>query len=447
MDVRNSYGAGLSPLMSVEAKKNVKDDRFPEVLFGEPFYYFLDHMRNLKSDSVLVYKRRLAEFLIHHKSTTVDFYKYVIENENPKDSRDKDVVRKLLDNYLTQLMTREEKPFMFNTVLTYVYAFNHFLEGNDKSMGKGYSFKPPKIFTAEEYKKKVVPDGAYRISREKINEMMALTANPQYRSMLLTMKDTGLRSSDLTQIQYKHIRKALADPAPDYITFEILPIKNMNGTNLIANPVMGPDSIKALRAWFIRKKKKFGQRYEYEKKLLKKAQTWKMYDAQKDLVPKEYPYTENDEDYVYCYMETKKTYTRTDGLVIPGRSFGEPLRPRAVTGIVNSLKRDNKEAFYKISSHSFRKSHTTGLTAGGVPERWQNVMQGKKGEGTQGIYQKPDEAELIEAYSEGYEQISLAEPKAEHITELENKIDTLERIVMKNLLQRENWEALRNPPA
>ena len=448
MEAKNSYGAGLNSLMSVEAKQSMKDDRFPEVLFGEPFYYFLDHMRALNKKSVLVYKRRLAEFLIYHQSNTVDFYKYVVENKNPKDSRDKDATKKLLDDYCSYLMNREDEPYMFNTVLTYVYAFNHFLEGNDQ--GIRYRYMPPRTLTPEEYLKKVVPNGADRISREKINELLTQTANPQYRSILMMLKDSGLRASDISQLTFKHIRKALQDPAPDYITFEILPIKNMNMSGIIANPVLGPDAIKFLRIWLVYKKRKYEERFEYEKRLLKKAQTWKMYGAQKDLVPKEYPYTENDEDYIYCYMETKKGHVRTDGTVITGRSFGEKLDQGAAANIVQVIKRKDKAAFKKLSAHSFRKAHATGLTSAHVPERWVNVMQGKKGEGTQGIYIKPNEEEIIEEYAAGYSKIALAKEENQKITELENQVTVLREMMINTLIdkdQKVKWEALKNPPA
>ena len=434
--------------MSSEAKKNLKDDRYPVVLYGEPYYYFLEHMRSLNPKSVRVYKRRLAEFLIHHNSNTVDFYKFIVENRNPKDSRDKDVLKKLLDDYCLSLMTREVDPYMFNTVLSYVYSFNHFLEGNDQSIG--YRYDPPKTLSPEEYMKKVVPNGAERILRDKVNKLMTFTTNPQYRSIMTLMKDTGLRSSDMCQIQYKHIRGALADPAPEYITFEILPIKNMHSTKLMANPVMGPDSIKHLRLWVARKKKKYAERYGYEKRLLKKAQTWKMYSQHKEtLVPKEYPYTEDDEDYVYCYMETKKSYVRKDGLHIPGRSFGERLDQGAGANIIQIIKRDHKDEFKKLSANSFRKSHSTGLTAGGVPERWVNVLQGKKGEGTQGIYQRPDERELIEKYSAGYHEIALEKPESKRNQELQARLEHAEvallkeRLGLKDISDEEIRQALR----
>ena len=418
----------ISPTEKASAS-DLRKDPDHEELVGESYGYFMESIKATSLGTQKKYRKRLAEFLRDHQSNTEDFFKWICEHENPDDPRDVNALKKLLDSYYNLLITREEKPYKFNTVIMFVKAVNHFLRGNMKDIH--YKFKPSGL-KPEEFNKKVVANGQDRISRDKINYLMSLTANPQYRSVITLLKDTGLRSGDLSQIKYKHIRKALQNPAPEYITFEILPIKNMNTTWLFANPDLGPDAIKYLRLWVEYKKRMFNNRFAYETKSKKKGYF-------KHLEPKEYPYTEEDDDFVYCYMETKKTHVDKNGVRKPGRGFGDPLEPIGASSMIQILKRKDRSAFKKISAHSFRKSHTTGLTAGDVPERWTNVMQGRRGEGTQGIYQKPDEDELIQAYSEGYYAIALAEPEDAKIEELREQLEemrqTLKVIVGAQLLK------------
>jgi hypothetical protein len=50
--------------------------------------------------------------------------------------------------------------------------------------------------------------------------------------------------------------------------------------------------------------------------------------------------------------------------------------------------------------------HTTQLGYGGVPITWINKMQGRRGDGTQGTYTKPNPIELIEMFKRGYPTLS-----------------------------------------
>ena len=69
--------------------------------------------------------------------------------------------------------------------------------------------------------------------------------------------------------------------------------------------------------------------------------------------------------------------------------------------------------------HSFRVFHKTTLEKVKIAPSWINKMQGRKGEGTGGVYSKPNPDELIEVYSEAYSMLCGIEEGQQE------KVDTL----------------------
>ncbi len=410
--------------------------RFPNVLFGKSYQKFMRSMKGSRPSTLKRYSVCVAEFLIYHQSNTEDFYAWILEEKKRyADGRDfKEYFEDVLTNYYDHLLTREEKPLKFTSVVGYVKAVNHFLRGNGE--GIGYSYKPS-ILENDEYEKKVLIDGSRKFSREDIQFLMESTANRQYKAIMMILKDSGLRSGDVGRLQYKHIREALQDPAPEFITFEIMPDKNKGKSNIYANVVLGYDAIKYLRAWTVHKKKLFEKREAYEIMMSQKGR----YRHE----VRQYEYTENDEDYVFCKTETKMAYEKGNGdKAVPTHSFGDRLGHQSVTQMMLNLKKPYKDQFKKKSAHSFRKTHSTGLTAGDVPERWINKMQGRKGTGTQGVYQKPDPEELIAAYKKGYHKIALVKPESQEITELKHTLDAILLVLSSGSISAEQKRMITN---
>ena len=389
--------------------------RFPKVSFGSTYKRFMRSMKHCSDATKKRYSVYLAEFLLAHQSTTEDFLVWILENKNPDDQFDTDYLDELLTNYYDSLFTRKVRPQKFNSVIGHVKAINHFLKGSRQDFS--YSYKPRHL-SRQDYDKMAVTDGQKKMEREDMQFLMESTANRQYKAMMMIMKDTGLRAGDIGLIQYKHIREALGDNPPDYITFEILPTKNIGQSNLIANPVMGPDSIKYLNRWIVYKKRKFGERTAYE--------TSRKEQGLYRLEVRPIAYSDEDEDYVFCKMESKHEYTTTDGRYVPTKYFGDMYGFKGVTMIFQNLKKNYKKEFAKKSAHSFRKTHFTGLSGAKVPERWINVMQGRLGEGTQGAYVTPNSVELMGAYKKGYHAISLEKSESEELKIKQAQIDSLQ---------------------
>ena len=124
---------------------------------------------------------------------------------------------------------------------------------------------------------------------------------------------------------------------------------------------------------------------------------------------------------------------------------------------------------YKRSAHSLRKFHKTRLEAGGVPEQWVKMLQGKASD----VYSKPEPRELTDKYVEAYDQLrvypvhedfeqlrrELKEAhklKNETVSELELRLAEQQRTIeamQKSLeainrrdAERREWEKLRESP-
>lgn len=122
---------------------------------------------------------------------------------------------------------------------------------------------------------------------------------------------------------------------------------------------------------------------------------------------------------------------------------------------------------YKRSAHSLRKYHKTRLEAGGMPEQWVKILQGKKAD----VYSKPEPRELTERYVKAYDQLrihptvqgdmkrlrrELEEAKTalrgddlqRQLVEQQLKIEEMDstfRLVKKMLEEREKWGPGRIP--
>jgi hypothetical protein len=184
---------------------------------------------------------------------------------------------------------------------------------------------------------------------------------------------------DIAELRIKHVKEVLEDPSKEFHAFEITPIKNLRKDDpLPANPVMGSDSCNYLRRWIDYAQSKYGKHMELE-----------------------------DEAYVYFKVKSGRARTFPDGSDYSAYAMFEPLDNKGISGLFANIKRKNKDKFRKeISAHSFRKTHMTRLQAGGVPERWINIMHGRAGQGTQGIYSKPDYEMLTKSYVEAYSYLS-----------------------------------------
>lgn len=249
------------------------------------------------------------------------------------------------------------------------------------------------------------------ISHDQLTRVLGVTGSFKNKAFILFARDSGLRLGDITRLPIRVIRLALDNPGLVFHTFEWKQSK----TKRFANPVLGPTSLEALRTWIDYRVNTLG-------------------------IPM------GDDDPVFCIEKTVRGVLQKDGKFRRGATKGGYMSSSAMGVRFGALVKKAKlkplpGETRRPSIHSLRKMHKTTLEYAGVPTSWVNKMEGRKGEGTGGVYTKPNPEELIEIYSMGYEKLDGAAPN-HRITELEAQVAHYKAEVERRVT-REEGDVLR----
>lgn len=193
----------------------------------------------------------------------------------------------------------------------------------------------------------------------------------KYKAIIMFLKDSGLRVGDVANLKVGDIKTAHYSKDRQFCTFEIKTQK----TGIYANPVIGPETLEWLDRWNSWREKK--------------------------------GITTNDEDPLFCSTKRRAEYIRKGGVKIKETKLGGFMDESAISVVFGEYVKKAGLEKTGISAHSCRKYHKTYLEAGGCPTSWINKMQGRKGEGTGGIYTKPEPEQLINMYKKGYSELRL----------------------------------------
>lgn len=217
------------------------------------------------------------------------------------------------------------------------------------------------------------------ISREQTRKILNVIGNPKVKSYITFAKDSGLRISDLAALPIRKIRPILDDYSIQFYTFEWESIK----TGEMANPVIGPDAIKYLREWIDFRVNVLG-------------------------------ITADDDKPIFCTESNIKAFTDklgrehmevTKGEILDINNFSESFSYYRKKARIEPFPGETRLPVI----HSYRKCFETAMSKSRVDPTWINKMTGRKGEGTRGVYNRPAEEDLIEAYRAAYPELSLTE--------------------------------------
>jgi len=209
------------------------------------------------------------------------------------------------------------------------------------------------------------------ITRAQLIDIFNASGSYKYKAVIMFLKDSGLRAGDVANLKVEDIKNAHYSQDGQYCTFELKTQK----TGAYANPVIGPETIEWVNKWLSERKTR--------------------------VIPT------GDKDALFCTTKTFKGYTRKDGIQIKSTIPGDFMDESSISVIFGQYVRKAGLKSTGISAHSCRKYHKTYLEAGGCPTSWINKMQGRKGEGTGGIYTKPEPEQLITMYKKGYNELRL----------------------------------------
>jgi len=275
-----------------------------------------------------VYYRYFNRFLKRWSLTPDELYEKRRADLAGDDPRDRQGVERMIKVQMAEMV---EQGFSASTCDQLLKAMSSFFD----SQGLPISLK-------SKDKPKGVTNGGQRLAlRDHITKMYDHVSDEnrlKSRALLMVLKDTGLRVSDVSALDLGDYWEA-QDVEIEGLKFKVLDPKATQKTGAPAITHLGPESIRDIEAYLEERKEK-GEELTEETPL---------------------------------FLDRKS-----------GRASS--------TSLSMILVRLAKKIGAKgISAHSFRKRHTTLLESAGVPENWIKKLQGKAVGGSMGPYSRPEE--------------------------------------------------------
>jgi len=363
---------------------------------GESWKWWRIELEGKSPSTSRNYIRDMEGFLEYVDWTTDELYDFYMTIKNAEDRRKKKELANQVAEYQKYLLTerkvtvkgktktkKAQKP---STVANMPRAIISFFSANEET------FKMNGNATHG------ISDNIPTITHEQFHLITGIVNSIRLKSAIYVLRDSGMRISDLCHLKMKDITPILESEEKFY-TWEFKPEKTFKKSRIKANPVIGPEAIKWLKVW-ITERRKLGIESEW------------------------------------VYTITKKKSN--------GREIGDKLNDKTL-GQLFAVKRNKlglKET--RVSIHSLRSMNTTQLGYGGVPVTWINRMQGRRGQGTQGIYTKPNPRELIEMFKRGYPTLSGTQVDNIEIYALNKRIEELEAQLARTVSLEQKFEELVN---
>jgi len=346
---------------------------------GESFDFWSEILLEVAESTRSVYMRNMLKFLEFVDMDTDQLFNAQVANLREFEREDGDPRSKArLPRKVKELMrSLKESGLSDQSIIQIGKAVNSFFKANQIE------------FTLLKYAvRKVGKNGKDKIKKDQIKTLMSYSGNPQTLAMITTLKDTGLRISDLVNIRVKHVRPIIEDQTLQFHTFEIETQKTTGRTGILANPCLGTDSIKYIRLWWVERER---------------------FDC-----------GEEENDFLFCKVKDKQPYERTDyrtgeKVLTGGSRRGDPVDSNTISPMFNRLLKKSKLDHLNISAHSFRKFFETELQKSDIPDSFIDKYTGRK-HAYKGEYIRPDTEDLLQYYKEAYKWLSL-DSDTSHLTE------------------------------
>lgn len=264
----------------------------------------------------------------------------------------------------TSMSEREKAGYSASTCEMVRKAVSSFFESMDmelrfkkKDMPKGES-KGQRVITAPEIRK--------------MYDQIIYEFRLRNRAMLLGLKDSGLRVSDLRMMDYGYWIQATTIRNENGEIFKVFDPEHTTKMKVIAYIHLGPESVAAI------------------------------------------------EEYLEDRQDRGEILTEESPLFLT--NYGERMTRESLTSIFSYKAR--KMRLKRVSAHSLRKFHTTSLEDAEMPENWIKKLQGKAAS----VYSQPEKTgKLTEKYMKCYDALRVLE-KPRDDREEERLREELERV-------------------
>jgi len=355
----------------MEDKFSIQFDALSErpELQGDSWTYFRDSLKARAPKTRYQYLESFIKFLKDQNCTTESLYKEYLANSRDDDPRKRKIIPMKLVGYQERLMAGGLKAGSTKKVEKAIKLFFASNELDFKMNGN---------------KIRAESDEIPGITRDQLKKVYGLTGSVRMKAIILMARDSGLRISDVCNLKVKDFESL--KPEDRFYTITVRQQK----TRRFADPVFGFESLEALRAWL----------RERERKCI-------------------------TSEYLFVNVKGVNEYENAVGQRHRKVEAGEKSDPSNISVIFRQLRDKADLRDTRVSIHSIRKYHKTNLEYAGVPVAWINKMQGRKGEGTGGVYSKPEPRQLIDAFSRGYGELTFERPESKEFESLREQMEQL----------------------
>jgi len=337
------------------------------LLKGQSARRWKREFRAIDPRTARIYRMRLCQLLEHIGKTSQELLEWYSESDDDERADILGLVDDLALDWAeglnTPLNTKTGEPYRYSgsTISNLYKAVASFFRANNRQI---------KFGTVRRKVAKPSDLGQGMINKHEIRKLLTLTGSYRNNTILHVMKDTGLRVSDIVQIDYHHVEEAYKK-REEWLIFDLLQEK----PDTVAKVALGPESLSSI--------------YDYIEYRMKRG----------DTISSEAP--------LFTY-EMNAEETR-------GVKVGDRMKPRAVSNTVLDICR--KANLTRISAHSFRKYHEIMLIEARMQLLVIKLLQGRSVvNNTEARYFKSNNEKILEMYQEAYPHLSL-----ENETALENR--------------------------
>lgn len=301
---------------------------------------WLEDLESFSDNVQSKYQLYLHRFLVKHKLTPTQLYETKLKELESKDRRDRRGLERLVKTWLSEL----NEEYAHGTVNIHYNAIRSFFESQDIPFKLKASDRPRGDHV-----------GRRMITKPMIRRMVELVGMRQRErnlAMLFTLKDTGLRIGDISDLTVEQYKKARVYWNDDGEYFKELQPLTTKKAKITAYPIIGPESIKHIDEYL---------------------------ESRSDNEP-------------WLFLGERGEKIRSDLLSHVFQRWADKLKDGT-----------------RISAHSFRKYHETMLEASGLNQNILKKLQGRTIADSTAAYSRPQDQPglIVEQYIKHYEAIRL----------------------------------------
>jgi integrase len=349
-----------------------------------PLDEFKLSIKSLSKKTEAFYLMALDEFCKFHDTTPSKLYDWVVENQASKQSSKSLAIRHAFEDFRKYLI--EEKGLSPNTAQNYRKALNKFLKAN------GLNQLP------SERGKTVGAKAVKSITKEQIREMISYTGTDmRVRALIYTVKDAGLRVSDLEQLTveyYQGMRRMFDTQGREFRFWKEPLITRKAGVN--AYVCLGPEAITAIDNYIVNRES--GAIFRTISNSSESS------------------------------MVITKGPRKGQRINRKGSTADQPMRKTNITNVFLSYSKPLRDRGIRITAHSFRKFFLNAWTVQGFKDHGK-LFVGKSLGKNDGAYIDTENGDLEKLYMENYNSVLGLEDTStvDTVRKLEHKLRNQEK--------------------